>query len=73
LTHTVEETNVDTDKSSLSTLAGFNLISYHLHAKNGRATYVKSSLADASAQLSADHCDVITVGSYSIANVYKPL
>ena len=68
----LEETHVDTDKSSLFTLAGFDLISYRLHAKHGRATYVKSSLADASAELSTDHCDVIKVGSYSIANVYKP-
>jgi len=53
-------------------MAGFDLISYRLHAKPGQATYVKSSLTDASAELSKDHCDVIKVGSYSIANVYKP-
>jgi len=65
----LEETHVDTDKSSLFTLAGFDFISYRLHAKHGRATYVKSSLTDTSTELSADQCEVIKVGSHSIESI----
>ena len=71
-TDTLQETHIDADKSSLLTLTEYDLISYRLHDKHGRATYEKSSLMDVSGAFSTAHCDVIKVGSYSIANVYKP-
>jgi len=50
----------------------FDLISYTLHAKHGRALYTRNDLIVVSAQLSTSHSDVVKIGGYNIANVYKP-
>ena len=43
-----QETHVNDDKSGhLLTISGFDIISYTLHAKHGRATYVRSDVSDA--------------------------
>ena len=52
---------------------GFDIVSYTLDAKHGRATYVRSDVSDAVRVSSSPCCDVIRVGGYHIANVYKPL
>ena len=51
---------------------GFDLLFHTSHPKHGRATYVRSDIADAAQISSATHCDVIQVGGFQIANVYKP-
>ena len=42
-----QETHVNDDKSDRLTISGFDIISYTLHAKHGRATYVRSDVSDA--------------------------
>ena len=54
------------------TISGFDIISYTLHAKHRRATYVRTDVSDADCVSSSPCCDVIRVGGYHIANVYKP-
>jgi hypothetical protein len=68
----LQETHLDTDKSSQFSICGFDLLSYALHAKHGRATYVRSSLIDCSAISSHPFCDTVRVGDFRIANIYKP-
>jgi hypothetical protein len=48
------------------------VLCHDLHRKHGRATYVQSDTADASHVMSTSTCDVVEVGGYLIANVYKP-
>ena len=43
----LQETHVNDDKSDRLTISGFDIISYTLHAKHGRATYVRSDVSDA--------------------------
>ena len=40
----LQETHVNDDKSDRLTISGFDIISYTLHAKHGRATYVRSDV-----------------------------
>jgi len=68
----LQETHVNDDKSDRLTISGFDIISYTLHAKHGRATYVRSDVSDAVHVSSSPCCDVIRVGGYHIANIYKP-
>ena len=68
----LQETCIDSDVSSRFKINGFDLISYRLNDKHGRALYVKSNMTDVSEQFSTTHCDVVKVGNYSTANVYKP-
>lgn len=68
----LEETHVDGDTASRFSITGFDLVSYTLHAKHGRATYVRGNITEAAHVLSTPFCDVIRVGGYHIANVYKP-
>ena len=68
----LQETHVNDDKSDRLTISGFDIISYTLHAKHGRATYVRSDVSDAARVSSSQCCDVIRVGGYHIANIYKP-
>jgi hypothetical protein len=68
----LEETHVDGDIASRFSISGFDLVSYALHPKHGRATYVRGNITEAAHVLSTPHCDVIRVGGYHIANVYKP-
>ncbi len=68
----LQETHVNVDESSRFAISGFDVISYSLHAKHGRATYVRSDISDAAQVSSSPCCDVIRVGGYHIANVYKP-
>ena len=68
----LQKTHVNDDKSDRLTISGFDIISYTLHAKHGRATYVRSNLSDAVRVSSSPCCDVIRVGGYHIAKIYKP-
>ena len=68
----LQETHVIDDKSDRLTISGFDIISYTLHAKHGRATYVRSDVSDAARVSTSQCCDVIRVGRYHIANIYKP-
>jgi len=68
----LEETHVDGDIASRFSISGFDLVSYALHPKHGRATYVRGNITEAAHVLSTPHCDVIRVGGYHVANVYKP-
>jgi len=43
----LQETHVNDDKSDCLTISGFDIISYTLSAKHGRATYVRSDVSDA--------------------------
>jgi len=68
----LQETHVNDDKSDCLTISDFDIISYTLHAKHELSTYVRSDVADAARESSSPCCDVIRVGGYHIANVYKP-
>ena len=68
----LQETHVDGDLASRFSISGFDLVSYTLHAKYGRATYVRGNITEAAHVLSTPFCDVIRVGGYHVANVYKP-
>ena len=68
----LQKTGVDADCAGCFSISGFDLISYTLHAKHGRALYTRNDLIDVSSQLSTSHCDVVKIGGYNIANVYKP-
>jgi len=43
----LEETHVDVDKTNRFSIAGFDLLTYSLHAKYGRATYIRDNISDA--------------------------
>jgi len=66
------ETHIAVDEAARFTIDGYDLLSYTLEAKHGRATYVESDIADAHCISSSEFCDVIEVGGYQITNVYKP-
>jgi len=68
----LEETHVGNDQDAYFSVPGFDLLSYTLHPKHGRATYVRSDISDAAHVSSSTFCDVVRVGGYHIANVYKP-
>ena len=68
----LQETHVDGDIASRFTITGFDLVSYKLHAKHGRAIYVRGNITEAAHVVSTPFCDVIRVGGYHVANVYKP-
>ena len=68
----LQETHVVGDIASRFTITGFDLVSYKLHAKHGRATYVRGNITEAAHVVSTPFCDVIRVGGYHVANVYKP-
>src|SRR5206468_9274274 len=48
----LQETHVDKDKASLFSIPGFDLVSYVLHPKHGRAMYVRGNISDAAHVLS---------------------
>ena len=50
----------------------YDLVAFAGHWQHGRATYVRSDIADAELLDSATLFDIIRVGSYKITNVYKP-
>jgi len=58
----LQETHVNDDKSDRLTILGFDIISYTLHAKHGRATYVRNDVSDSAHVSSSPCCDVIRVG-----------
>jgi hypothetical protein len=68
----LQETHVPVQTAGRYSIEGFDLISSTPDAKFGRATYVRSDIADATPISSSSFCDVIQVGGYKIANVYKP-
>ena len=68
----LQETHVDKDKASLFSIPGFDLVSYVLHPKHGRAMYVRGNISDVAHVLSTCHCDVMRVGGFHVDYVYKP-
>jgi hypothetical protein len=68
----LQETHVEEDRADRLNINGYDLVSRALHAKHGRATYVRSNIAAVAHLLSTPHCDVSVVSGYHIANVYKP-
>jgi len=68
----LEETHVHVDKTNHFSIAGFDLLAYSLHTKYGRATYVRDNISDAHHVTSSVCYDVIRIGSYRVANIYKP-
>ena len=48
------------------------MISYCLHPKHGRAMYIRDNISDAVKVTSAAYYDIVRVGGYHIANVYRP-
>ena len=67
----LQETHVENDLADRFTIPDFDLICYDLHAKHGRATYVRSNITDAVSVQCTAHCDVVRFGNVHIANVYK--
>lgn len=53
-------------------IENYDLVAFTGHRQHGRATYVRSDIADAELVESAALFDTIRVGSYKITNVYKP-
>ena len=68
----LEETHVDSNAANRFSIDGFDLLSHVLHPKHGRATYVKNTITDAVPLESFPFCDVVQIGSYNVANIYKP-
>uniref|UniRef100_H3ADS4 Endonuclease/exonuclease/phosphatase domain-containing protein n=1 Tax=Latimeria chalumnae TaxID=7897 RepID=H3ADS4_LATCH len=68
----LQETHISMDEASRYKLNGFDLLNYVPHGRHGRATYIRANITDAISLESTNFCDVIQVGSYQIANVYKP-
>ena len=68
----LQETHVNDDKADRLNIQGFDIVNYALHSKHGRATYVRSDITEAAHVVSTRHCDVVRVGGFHIANVYKP-
>ena len=68
----LQETHIGADESRHFTITGYDVISYALHNKHGRAMYVRNDIVDVVKVESARHWDVIAVGGYMVANVYKP-
>jgi hypothetical protein len=63
---------VNDDKATRFSISGFDLVSYFLHPKYGRATYVRHNITEATKVESNPHCDAVRVGGFHIVNVYKP-
>lgn len=61
-----QETRVDTNYASR-----FLTFITSRHFKHGRALYARIDLTDVLPQLSTSSCDVMKIGGYNIANVYK--
>src|SRR5208282_4119999 len=68
----LQETHVNDDKADRLNIQGFDIVNYALHSKHGRATYVRSDITEPAHVVSTRHCDVVRVGGFHIANVYKP-
>jgi len=68
----LQETHIPTEEAGRYTIDGFDLLSHSAHAKHGRATYVCSNIASACPLFSGEFYDVVQVGGYQIANIYKP-
>ena len=68
----LQETHVAVEEAGRYPIDGFDLLCHTSHPKHGRATYVRSDITDAAQLSSTTHCDVVQVGGFQIANVYKP-
>lgn len=67
----LQETHVNSLISNQFRISVFNLINYSLHEKYGKATYVRSNLADVETLLSiSDYCDIIRIHQFKMANIY---
>ena len=68
----LQETHVAVQTTERYFIEGFDLISSTPDAKYRRATYVRSDIADVTPVSSTSFCDIVQVGGFKIANVYKP-
>jgi len=68
----LQETHVAVQTAGRYNIEGFDLISSTPDAKYGRATYARSESVEATSLSTSSFCDVIQVGGFKIANVYKP-
>ena len=68
----LQETHIGTEEAGHYTINGFDLLCYTPHAKHGRATYVRSDIAEANHLTTTHYSDTIAIGGFNIANVYKP-
>src|SRR5206468_6137840 len=67
----LQEMHINKNKASLFSITGFDLVSYVLHPQHGNAMYVCGNISVAAHVLSTCHCDVMRVGGFHVANVYK--
>ena len=68
----LQETHLSDNIAGRLELKVFDVLLATPHALYGRVTYVRTEIADAQAASSRNFCDVIRIGGYSIANIYKP-
>ena len=69
----LQEVHAKADVSSgRLVIDNYDLVAFAGHQHHGRATYVRSDIADVELLESATLFDTIRVGSYTITNVYKP-
>lgn len=68
----MQETHVAISVAGHYGIDGFDLTSHSSDVKHGRATYMHANISDAIPPSSSSFYDVIQVGSFRIANLYKP-
>ena len=57
----LQETHIAEEEAGRHPIEAFDLLCHTSHPKHGRATYVRSDIADAAQLSSTTHCDVIQV------------
>ena len=68
----LQETHVDKNELCRLSICGYDLITYHLHNKHGRAAYIKTDRdASASRLESTEFFDTFEAFGYRFCNVYK--
>src|SRR6218665_3989275 len=68
----LQETHVVDMTAGRYSIVSYDLLSVAPDAKYGRATYIRSTISDAAPIASDQFHDVVQVGDFMIANVYKP-
>jgi hypothetical protein len=66
----LQETHIEVNAAAHFNIAGFDLVSYTLHAKHGRAVFVRSNITSI-IRLPSTPTNSFQIGGYRIANVYK--
>ncbi|KAJ8356769.1 hypothetical protein SKAU_G00195630 [Synaphobranchus kaupii] len=67
----LQETHIGTEEAGRY-IDGFDLLCYTLHTKHGRATYVRTNIAEANHLTTTNFSEIISIGGFHIVNVYKP-